>query len=47
MNEMKLLASAGARGRRYTEASGHRRVFPSDEAIAVLAHPASHSCARQ
>lgn len=37
MNELELLAQADERGRRYTEASGQRRVFPSDEAIAALA----------
>lgn len=36
MNELKLLAQADARGRRYTEANGHRPVFPSAEAIAAL-----------
>ncbi|NBD08917.1 pyridoxal phosphate-dependent decarboxylase family protein [Corallococcus silvisoli] len=37
MDELELLADADARGRRYTEANGHRRVFPSDAAIAALA----------
>ncbi|WP_236404117.1 pyridoxal phosphate-dependent decarboxylase family protein [Pseudomonas sp. S32] len=36
MDELELLTQADARGRRYTEGHGHRRVFPSDEAIAAL-----------
>ncbi len=37
MNELELLAHADVRGRRYTEANGQRRVFPSEEAITALA----------
>ncbi|HEM6677860.1 aspartate aminotransferase family protein [Klebsiella pneumoniae] len=37
MDELELLAHADALGRRYTETTGHRRVFPSDAAIAALA----------
>jgi len=36
MNELELLASADARGRRYVENNARRRVFPSEEAIAAL-----------
>ncbi len=36
MDELELLTQADARGRRYTEGNGQRRVFPSDEAIAAL-----------
>lgn len=36
MDELKLLADADARGRRYSEGSVTRRVFPSDEAISAL-----------
>lgn len=36
MDEQQLLAQADERGRRYTEATGQRRVFPSEEAIAAL-----------
>lgn len=37
MDELELLAGADARGRRYVENNGSRRVFPSDDAIAALA----------
>ncbi len=37
MNELELLAHADVRGRRYTEANGQRRVFPSEDAITALA----------
>jgi|GEM_PF-4696340 len=37
MNELELLAHADALGRRYTETTVQRRVFPSDDAIAALA----------
>lgn len=37
MGELELLVHAHARGRRYTEGNEHRRVFPSDAAIAALA----------
>lgn len=36
MDELNLLADADARGLRYTEGNGTRRVFPSNEAIAAL-----------
>lgn len=36
MDELTLLAKADARGRCYTDANEHHRVFPSDDAIAAL-----------
>lgn len=37
MDELSLLADADARGRRYTESIGSRRVFPDGPSIAALA----------